>query len=119
MKGDSKKNKSHPKRASKTKTLFKVEYIVYNPSPNDVPDEKLLVVGVKNKYAKWAYMKCPSGCGDILMLSLQKGDNPRWRLSVDKNDLPSLYPSVWKMDGCRSHFLLRRGTVVVVKRMID
>ena len=116
MKKRSKEKKPQPKPAAKAKQLIKVEYVVDNPNPMDVPNGKLLVVGVKNKYGKWAYMKCPSGCGDILMLSLQKGDNPRWRLSVDKNNLPTLYPSVWQKDGCKWHFLLSRGGVNRVKR---
>lgn len=99
----------------KVRGLIKVKYILDNPIPSEIPKGVLLVVGVKNKYSKWAYIKCPSDCGDTLMLSLQKGDNPRWRLSIDKNNLPTLHPSIWKTDGCQSHFLLRKGRIINVK----
>ncbi|MFW2851467.1 DUF6527 family protein [Sphingomonas sp. TX0543] len=36
---------------------------------------------------------------------------PRWSLSVDRLGLPTLHPSVWARDGCRSHFWLVGGKV--------
>ncbi len=104
--------KEPPLNFGKRDGLITVEYVRDNPRADQVPDGKLIVVGVKNRFAKWAYMKCPSGCGDTIMLSLQRGDDPRWRLTIDEDGLPSLYPSVWKLDGCRSHFILRNGKVI-------
>lgn len=106
--------KQIPRRA-----LITVEFVKDNPDLNQIPEGKLIVVGVKNKYSKWAYMKCPSGCGETLMLSLQKNDDPSWRLRIDKSNRPSLYPSIWKTDGCKSHFLLRKGEIVDVNRWLD
>jgi|SRR5579862_2668756 len=59
-----------------------------------------------------AALVCPCGCGELLHLSLLPEDCPTWSLSVDGRDLPTLYPSVWRKDGCRSHFFLRGGRVV-------
>lgn len=87
---------------------FTVEYSEDNPTPNKVQDKVLFVVGGKG-YVKWVYIKCPCGCGDILTLSLMKKNRPSWNLKVDKLHRPTLYPSVWKNDGCKSHFWIRKG----------
>lgn len=58
-----------------------------------------------------AGMICPCGCGRRLEVMLLEGVKPRWSLSVDQRGLPSLHPSVWVKDGCRSHFWLRDGVV--------
>lgn len=68
----------------------------------------MVVVGGKD-YVKWAYLKCPCGCGDILSLSLMKSIKPNWKLRIDKNKLPTLYPSIWREDGCESHFWIWKG----------
>lgn len=60
---------------------------------------------------KWAYLRCPCGCGEIVMLNLLAGSRPRWSLSRDLLDRASLRPSVWRLDGCRSHFWVTRGEI--------
>ncbi|WP_319003147.1 DUF6527 family protein [Acidovorax radicis] len=56
-------------------------------------------------------MKCPCGCGRILELLLIPEAHPRWKLTVDSGGRPTLHPSVWVKDGCRSHFWLRQGQI--------
>jgi len=56
-------------------------------------------------------MRCPCGCGQGIELLLVKEAKPRWDLSVDSSEFPSLKPSVWLQTGCKSHFWLRRGRV--------
>jgi hypothetical protein len=58
-----------------------------------------------------AGLTCPCRCGRRLEVMLLKDVKPRWDLSVDKDGLPSLHPSVWVADGCRSHFWLRHGKI--------
>ncbi|MBZ5762243.1 hypothetical protein LAV84_23585 [Rhizobium sp. VS19-DR104.2] len=58
-----------------------------------------------------AGLTCPCGCGRRLEVMLLKGVKPRWDLSIDAKGLPSLHPSVWVADGCRSHFWLRHGKI--------
>jgi hypothetical protein len=59
-------------------------------------------------------MRCPCGCGESIELALIPEATPRWKLSLEQNR-PSLSPSVWKRDGCRSHFFLKKGRVVWVR----
>ena len=66
--------------------------------------------------APWAAaLICPCGCAAVIQLSLVPGGGPSWRLSRDWLRRPALYPSVWRVRGCRSHFWLRRGVVTWVR----
>jgi hypothetical protein len=58
-----------------------------------------------------AAMLCPCGCGETLHMSLLAGDRPRWDLIEHKDGTVSLYPSVWRRGGCRSHFFLTRSRI--------
>lgn len=58
-----------------------------------------------------AGMLCPCGCGRKLEVMLLEEVRPRWDLDVDKDAHPTLRPSVWIKDGCKSHFWLRNGVV--------
>lgn len=49
--------------------------------------------------------KCPDGCGDTVPVNLDPRAGPSWRL-YRKRGLSSLYPSVWRTEGCRAHFIL-------------
>jgi hypothetical protein len=59
-------------------------------------------------------MRCPCGCGQRIELPLLPEVRPRWSLRVDEHRRPTLHPSVWLKEGCRSHFLLRAGKVIWV-----
>lgn len=59
-------------------------------------------------------MRCPCGCGQRIELPLLPEVRPRWSLRVDERRRPTLHPSVWLKEGCRSHFLLRAGRVIWV-----
>lgn len=57
-------------------------------------------------------MRCPCGCGERLEMMLLKNVRPHWQISINERGHPSLHPSVWLAEGCRSHFWLRNGKVV-------
>ncbi len=56
-------------------------------------------------------MQCPCGCGDIIELLVIAEARPRWDLRVGKNNKPTLHPSVWRKQGCGSHFWIKDGKV--------
>ena len=56
-------------------------------------------------------MRCPCGCGKSIELQVFPEARPNWRLAVDSKNQPTLHPSVWVKDGCKSHFWLRNGRV--------
>jgi hypothetical protein len=85
-----------------------------HPDQASLPPGFLHVVGGKH-YQKWAYLKCPCNCGALIMLSLSAARRPHWRVKFDWLDRPTVEPSIWQMEGCFSHFWIRKGRVDWVK----
>jgi hypothetical protein len=56
-------------------------------------------------------MLCPCGCGRTIELLVIPEANPRWSVTTDAKGRPSLRPSVWVKDGCKSHFWVREGRI--------
>lgn len=55
---------------------------------------------------------CPCRCGELIQLNLIIGTRPLWTFELEaKSQGITLRPSVWRTEGCRSHFYLRRGLV--------
>jgi hypothetical protein len=52
---------------------------------------------------------CPDGCGEIITVNLDSRAGPAWRLRPPP--VVSVYPSVWRDSGCRSHFIVSRGKI--------
>jgi hypothetical protein len=48
---------------------------------------------------------CPCGCGDHLTINLDCRSGPAWRYYM-LDDSSTLFPSVWRETGCRSHFII-------------
>lgn len=55
-------------------------------------------------------MSCPDGCGEVLTVNLDGRSGPAWRLYLEKDSV-SLYPSVWRHTGCKSHFIVWRSRI--------
>jgi hypothetical protein len=50
-------------------------------------------------------LRCPCGCGDDLLVNLDRRAGKAWYLYQSRKGL-SLYPSYWRDDGCGSHFIV-------------
>lgn len=61
-------------------------------------------------------LKCPDGCGDTLTINLDDRAGKAWRLYAPSNGVFSLYPSVWRDDGCRAHFIIWNSTIYLLDR---
>ena len=99
------------------KLLFltrKIDYRIIQtstfPPASQVLGNRIYIVGQQG-FPKWAIMRCPCGCKEQLTLSLMKQKKPNWEISI-QNQKISLSPSVWKNEGCRSHFFLKKGKVI-------
>ncbi len=78
--------------------------------PDIVKESTLYLVGGQSSY--WlAVMKCPCGCGAPIQLPMSGAHGPKWQMSGPRT-APSLTPSVHRTSGCRSHFFLRKGSIV-------
>lgn len=48
---------------------------------------------------------CPDGCGDVLPVNLDDRADKAWRF-YQREGANTLYPSVWRDEGCQAHFIL-------------
>lgn len=87
---------------------WKVAYV--EDPPTTTKPGTLYVVGSPAEPFQ-AVMACPCGCRDSIWMDLIPGDGEYWKLRRERNGRATLSPSVWKTDGCRSHFWLRDGRV--------
>lgn len=60
---------------------------------------------------RWAMLRCPCGCDGVVTLSLQDVHRPHWKLTETASGKLTLHPSIWRQEGCRSHFWIRDGRV--------
>ena len=68
-------------------------------------------VAGEGPYRWFVAMLCPCGCREVLFMSLLPEGRPRWSLTEHEDGTISLHPSVWRQQGCRSHFFLSRGSI--------
>ena len=59
---------------------------------------------------KWARLRCPCGCGEILALNLMAGHSPRWTVTTLREGTISIHPSV-DATKCGAHFWIRDGRI--------
>jgi hypothetical protein len=69
-------------------------------------DRAILALIADGSKLKWLVFHCPCGCGDLLRISLSRAIRPAWRIRLGRNGEISLYPSIDRSSGCRSHFIL-------------
>lgn len=81
-----------------------------HPVSEDIEQGFIYVVGGVG-YQKWAYLRCPSGNGDIIQLSLMSSRRPHWRVTSDWLGRPTIDPSVRQLEGSYAHFWIRKGNV--------
>jgi hypothetical protein len=67
---------------------------------------------------RWLVQACPCGCGSEIPVNLDRRAGPAWRIYRDRNGL-SLYPSVWRESGCRSHYIIWRDRILLFDRYDD
>lgn len=79
--------------------------------PDALPPGVVYVLG-EGRYRWSVATLCPCGCGAVLQMSVMKEGRPRWQLDEHEDGTISLHPSVWRKEGCRSHFFLRRGKII-------
>ena len=71
-------------------------------------DAALIVRGIPTSIV----LGCPCGCGDQLTINLDPRSGPAWRFFESEGKI-TLYPSVWRESGCRSHFVVWRNTILL------
>lgn len=89
---------------------YGVVFVESDELPEVLPD-KTIVIAREDGTLWSAGMLCPCGCGDRLELMLLTDVRPRWDVHFSVDGRPSLLPSVWRKQACRSHFWLREGRI--------
>ena len=90
--------------------------VVVDDLPAQPRAGEVYIVG-ENGHFWCAAMMCPCRCGEFIQLNLVMGTRPVWTFEIDaETGSVTLRPSVWRIAGCRSHFLLRCGQVQWVSR---
>lgn len=54
---------------------------------------------------------CPDGCGETLVVNVDPRAGKAWRIDT-RGEGVTLYPSVWREGGCKSHFIIWRGLLI-------
>jgi hypothetical protein len=71
------------------------------------PGQMVFVIG--SGAPKWAQHLCPCGCNEVILLNLNSGRRPCWSLHYDLLGRPTVHPSIWRKEGCMSHYWIRNG----------
>ena len=79
-------------------------------TPDDLEDFCVYLIGEgRNRW--YAVFACPCGCDAPVSLSLHSAATPRWQCRHTVDGAVTLSPSVNRLGGCRSHFLIVGGFV--------
>jgi len=89
---------------------FLVRVVADHPSQAVLETGVIYVVGGAG-YSKWAYLRCPTGNGDVIQLSLQPKHRPRWDVTKDWLGRATVHPSVRQTEGSYAHFWIINGAV--------
>lgn len=90
----------------------KIEFIHVNEAPSKISSRVVYLEGADMKDLWFAYMKCPCGCKDTIMLNLIPDTKPCWTYLHDKLRNESLTPSIDRRFECKSHFWVKNNKVV-------
>jgi hypothetical protein len=84
---------------------------VYNEElPDALADQTIYLIGQPN--APWLItFKCPCGCNKIIHLNLLKEADPCWSYRITSKKKIHISPSVWRTNGCKSHFFIRGSKI--------
>ena len=81
---------------------------------NDVPDslqKQVIYIAGETGHFWSVSMLCPCGCGDMIQLNLLQQVRPCWQVQTHPDQMISITPSVWRQQGCKSHFWIRHGRI--------
>lgn len=62
---------------------------------------------------RWLVLRCPCGCGEDIPVNLDKRSGKAWRLYDSHTEALTVFPSVWRDTGCKSHFVIWRGYILM------
>ena len=79
-------------------TDYVTTLVTEHPDVNKIGLGIIYVVGGRD-FRKWAYLRCPCGCGARILLSLSASKRPRWQVTWDWLDRATVEPSIRQTAG--------------------
>jgi hypothetical protein len=58
-------------------------------------------------------LSCPCGCGEEFPINLDERAGPAWRLYENSRSGITVFPSVWRETGCKSHYVIWRNVILL------
>lgn len=83
-------------------------YLIVTDVPDSIECKTIYIVG---EYPWVLIFDCPCGCCEIIYLNLLEEENPFWTFLLEDNHI-SIFPSVWRTKGCKSHFFVNKCKIV-------
>lgn len=68
---------------------------------------------IKRGQPRWLLLKCPCGCGDEIPVNLDHRAGKAWRYYRDARSQVTVFPSIWRDTGCKSHFIIWRDQILI------
>lgn len=68
---------------------------------------------------RWLIVSCPCGCGDQIPINLDPRSGPAWEYYGDNRFGITIFPSIWRDTGCRSHFIIWYGQISLFDNRAD
>ena len=98
---------------SKAKAIFKKDYQWYivNDDPKTVNNRDIYIIK-DGDVPDTILLKCPCGCDATIQLNLLPDAKPKWNYTIGNKKEISIFPSIWRNKGCKSHFFIKKSKVV-------
>ena len=74
---------------------------------------------VRRDRPRWLIMMCPCGCNDIIPINLDERSGAAWEFYGDQTNGLSVFPSIWRDTGCKSHFIVWYGRIWLFDGLSD
>jgi len=95
--------------------LFRKKYHYRNI--DDIPTtdkENIIYVVQEGAEPETLVFICPCGCQDLVYLNLLRDAYPCWTFKIERRKI-SIFPSILRKKGCRSHYWIKKGIVIWAK----
>ena len=90
--------------------VYRAETVDEVPPARALHQARVYLVGEEGEPWQAAFL-CPCGCRALIQLNLLSETRPRWTYRLGFWGVVTLSPSVWRKQGCRSHFFMRKGRI--------
>lgn len=88
----------------------RIRVVERTPQNSAVETGQIYLVEYNSK-KYWTMFQCPCGCGEVAVLPHNAENGPSWKISESSPGRPDLFPSIWMMKGCFSHFWVNDGRI--------